>query len=300
VHARRLKQLAAFIVVAVTVASPQTKSKRYNLQGEVISKNPTTDQITVKHGDISGFMPAMTMPFKVKDPAVLRQLQPGDKIAAELVVPDNGNAWLDSIRILDRSGRRASKPASPTHPLVVGEAAPDLPMTNQDGKTIRLSDFKGKGVLVTFIYTRCPMPTFCPRLSSQFAKIQSDLKKTPDDYRRTHLLTISFDPKYDTPAVLRKYGLAYLDDDASGFAHWDFAVPTSGDLRKLANAFGLEYVEEDNQITHSMDIVLISPNGKVAKYWETEWTTPELEKALTEQAARVAAVSRSEAGPKGR
>ena len=139
-------------------------------------------------------------------------------------------------------------------------------------------------MLVTFIYTRCPMPTFCPRLTSQFAKIQEDLAKTPAYYDRTHLLTISFDPKYDTAPVLRRYGLAYLDNDASGFAQWDFASAAPSDLRKLANAFGLIYLEQGNQISHSMDIVLISPQGKIVKYWATDWTTAELEDALRTEA----------------
>jgi protein SCO1/2 len=143
------------------------------------------------------------------------------------------------------------------------------------------------------------MPTFCPRLSSQFARIHGALKKTPDDYRKTHLLTISFDPKYDTAPVLRKYGLAYLDDDASGFAHWDFAFTTPGDLRNLAEAFGLEYFEEDNQISHTMNIVLITPDGRVARYWSTEWTASELENALREQAAKVTAKFPPEAARKG-
>lgn len=138
-------------------------------------------------------------------------------------------------------------------------------------------------MLVTFIYTRCPLPTFCPRLSSQFAKIQDDLAKTPLDFAKTHLVTISFDPKYDTPPVLRKYGLAYLDNDPTGFSHWDFASTNPDDLRKIAYAFGLEYFE-NNQISHTMVIVLISPEGTVAKYWSTEWTAAELEDALRQQA----------------
>src|SRR5208337_4863905 len=107
--------------------------------------------------------------------------------------------------------------------LKIGEKVPDLQLVNQDGRPFHFSDFKGKAVLVTFIYTRCPMPAFCPRLSSQFAKIHDALAKTPDDYDRTHLLTISFDPKYDTAPVLRRYGLAYLDNNAEGFSHWSFA-----------------------------------------------------------------------------
>ncbi len=161
-----------------------------------------------------------------------------------------------------------------------GEHVPDLELINQDGKTFHLSDFKGKAVLMTFIYTRCPLPEFCPRLSSQFARIQQDLAKMPEDYARTHLVTVSFDPQYDTPEVLRKYGMAYLRDDAAGFSHWDFASAPPEKLRDLANAFGLYYLEEDNQISHSMNIVLIAPDGTVAKYWSADWTTPELEDAL--------------------
>jgi protein SCO1/2 len=258
--------------------------KTYQLRGQVMDKNVTTNEITVKHEDIPGFMPAMTMPYKVKDSAVVQEVEPGDKIAAEIVTANNGNDyWLEDIRITDESGRKIASAPVPPQRLEVGAHVPNLPLVNQDGKTIHFDDFKGKAVLLTFIYTRCPMPNFCPRLSSQFAKIHEDLAKTPDTYGKTHLLTISFDSKYDTAAVLRRYGLAYLDNDPSGFSHWDFASAAPGDLRKLADAFGLVYFEQDNQISHSMDIVLISPHGTIAKYWATEWTTAELEDALKEQ-----------------
>jgi len=280
--------IAIFAVSFAISASSQTRSRRYNLTGEVVSKKPASGEITVKHGDIPGFMAAMTMPYQVKDRSVLQEVQPGDKIAA-VVVAKGDEYWLENVRITDRSGRKTAKAPAPSHLLAAGEPVPDLPLTNQDGKTIHFRDFAGKAVLLTFIYTRCPMPNFCPRLSSQFAKIHDDLKKAPDELRRTHLLTITFDPKYDSSAVLRKYGLAYLDGDAAGFAHWDFASTSPADLRLLANAFGLEYIEEDNQISHTMNIVLIAPDGTVAKSWSTEWTAAELEQALREQAAKGAA-----------
>jgi protein SCO1/2 len=275
----------AMLMGILLATSCEGHTKRYPLRGNVLAKNPATNEITVKHEDIPGFMPAMTMPYKVKDPAVVQEVQPGDAIAADVVTANNGNDyWLEDVRITDESARKATKPAVAIHRLEVGERVPDIPLINQDGKTFHFSDFKGKALLVTFVYTRCPVPTFCPRLSGQFAKIQGDLSKTPDDFAKTHLVTISFDPKYDTPPVLRKYGLAYLDDDPGGFSHWDFASTNAGDLRKLAGAFGLEYFEEDNQISHTMDIVLISPEGKIMKYWATEWTTAELEDALRQQA----------------
>lgn len=275
------------VVVGLMIAGRESKTKRYVLHGQVLSTNAADNEITVKHDDIPGFMPAMTMPYKVKGPGVLQGLEPGDRIAADLITANKGNDyWLEDIRITDESQRKDAPVAAQPHFLSPGERVPSLPLINQDGKTFHLNDFRGKAVLVTFIYTRCPMPTFCPRLSSQFAKIHDDLVKTPADYDKTHLLTISFDPKYDTAPVLRKYGLAYLDDP-SGFSHWDFASTTPGDLRKLAQAFGLQYFEEDNQITHTMNIVLIKPDGTVAKYWSTEWTASELEDALR-QAARTA------------
>ncbi len=267
------------LLVAAFAGCRRTKS--YPLQGEVVSKNTKTSEITVNHGDIPGFMPAMTMPYRVNNPGLVEEVQPGDKIAAEVIVSKDGNGyWLEDVRITDESGRGQIKPPAAPRMLVPGERVPDVALINQDGRTIHLADFAGKALLVTFIYTRCPMPNFCPRLSSQFARIHNELKKKPSDYGKTHLLTISFDPKYDTAAVLRKYGLAYLDGDENGFAHWDFASTDAKDLDRLAQAFGLQYEVEDNQISHSMNIVLITPDGTVAKFWSTDWTWTELMESM--------------------
>ena len=277
------QRLIPVVCFGILLSGCQSKTKHYDLKGEVLDKNPATNEITVKHEDIPGFMPAMTMSYSVKDPNGFRQVEPGDGITADVITANSGNQyWLENVRITDESGRKTIKPGT-VHRLDIGDHVPALSLLNQDGKSFRLGDFKGKAVLITFVYTRCPVPTFCPRLSSQFAKIQDDLAKTPIDFAKTHLVTISFDPKYDTPPVLRKYGLAYLDNNPAGFSHWDFASTNPGDLRKIADAFGLEYFEEDNQISHSMVIVLISPEGTVARYWSTEWTTAELEDALRQQ-----------------
>jgi len=276
-----MRPIITIVALAILVAACKSKTSRHELKGEVIQRNPATSEITVKHGEIPGFMPAMTMPYKVSSPLMAAIVEPGDKIAADVITEGNGKDYLlDNIRITDTSGRKAPKTATAAPPLPPGSRVPDLELINQDGKTIHLTDFKGKALLVTFIYTRCPLPNFCPRLSSQFARIHEDLAKTPEDYSRTHLLAITLDPAYDTPAILRKYGLAYLHDDASGFSHWDFASTSADKLEKLAAAFGLSYQEADNQISHTMDIVLVSPDGTISKYWSTDWTTPELEDAL--------------------
>jgi protein SCO1/2 len=270
------------LVLAILLTITGCQGRKYVLRGQVLSTNSAQTEITVKHEEIPGFMPAMTMSYKVKDQAVIREMKPGDLVTADLIITNNGNDyWLEDIRITGQSGR-IIVPAGQTNFLAHGEYVLDLALVNQDEKTLRLSDFRGQALLMTFVYTRCPMPNFCPRLSSQFARIHQDLAKSPLDYRRTHLLTVSFDPKYDTPPVLRKYGLAYLNNDPSGFSHWDFASANPGDLKKLAEAFGLEYFDEDNQITHTMVIVLINPDGTISKRWSTQWTAAELEDALRE------------------
>ena len=280
--------LSLALALMLLGSSACSHRKTYPLQGQVIRTSPSSGEVMVDHGDIPGFMPAMTMAYKVKNAAVLQELQPGDKIAAEVVVSKDGNDyWLEDVRITDESRRGKVKPTE-SHMLIPGEKVPDVPLVDQDGQTIHLKDFSGKAVLVTFIYTRCPVPTFCPRLSSQFARIHNELKTTPDDYSKTQLLTISFDPKYDTPAVLRKYGLAYLEGDASGFSQWDFASTKEADMRRLAQAFGLDYQEQDNQISHTMNIALIAPDGTLVKSWSTEWTSDELLKTLRQAAHRSA------------
>ena len=279
------------VVLLLTLSVGCNRTKKYPLQGEVVAKNAATNEITVNHGDIPGFMPAMAMPYRVKDPAVVQELQPGDQIAAEVMFGKNpSDYWLEDVRIT-RQSPRPSTPAVVPKMVLPGERVPDAALINQDDREIHFSDFAGRALLVTFIYTRCPMPDFCPRLSSQFAQIHNELKKNPEDYAKTHLLTISFDPKYDTPLVLRKYGLAYLDGDASGFSHWDFATTNPKDLRRLAEAFGLRYEGENDQISHAMDIVLIAPNGTVAQYWSTNWTWTEL-MASMQNAAHVTAAAR--------
>lgn len=268
-----LAVFALLIVGLAILGGCRTTEKRYTLHGRVVGKSVATGQISVNHEDIPGFMPAMSMSYSVKDLQGLNQVQPGDVVTADVVVANKDTYWLEHLAVTDKSGRGAVSEIAP-HQLLPGESVPDVPLTNQDNKTLHLDQFKGKAVLVTFIYTRCPLPTFCPLISTEFAQIHRELAKTPSDYDKSHLVSVSLDPAYDTPPVLRKYGLAYLQDDASGFQHWDFAATSSANLKTLATAFGLEYFQQDNQIAHSMSTVLLAPDGTVAMSWPgNEWKT---------------------------
>jgi protein SCO1 len=269
-----------FSLLAV-FAGCQDSPRHYTLSGHVLSKNQDTQQLTVNGDAIAGFMPPMAMSYMVKDLQGLDQVEPGDQIKADVVVANPDNYWLDHVTITDSSGRSAAIPVTQAQQLKTGQSVADVPLTNQDGKTLHLRQFKGKAVLITFIYTRCPLPTFCPLISSEFAAIHNQLQSVPADFGRTHLVSISLDPTYDTAPVLRKYGLAYLGDNPEGFKHWDFVSTSPADLQKLASAFGLEYYEQDNQIAHSMETVLLAPNGSVAQSWPgNDWKTPDVIAAM--------------------
>jgi protein SCO1/2 len=265
------------IVFLVTACKPKTREFQLR-HGQVVQTDASKKTVVIRHYDIPGFMPGMTMEYKIKDPQALADLQRGDVIDARVVVlKDGSDFWVDNVHVTDSSARTAGERAARL--LKPGQAIPDIELTNQDGKSFRLSDFKGKALLVTFIYTRCPLPEFCPALGSLFARVHESLAKTPAAYAHTHLLTISFDPKHDTPEVLRTYGLGYLHGDAAGFAQWTFAAPAADELKKLAEAFGLTYVEEADQISHSINIVLIGPDGRVVKYW-SDTNAKDLEAAI--------------------
>jgi protein SCO1 len=274
----------------VVLHPTNTPVDRYHLRGLVLATSAATDEITVKHGDIPGFMPAMTMAYKLKDRSEMQKLKPGDEISADILVhSDSDDYLLDSVTITSEARRGLLPAMLPPHQLMVGEAVPDLPLVNQDGKTIQLKDYRGKALLITFIYTRCPMPTACPLITSHFAKVNNDLAHDKKAYDKSHLISVSLDPAYDKPLVLRQYGLAYLDDNASAFSHWEFADTTPGDLKKLAEAFGLQYSEENNQITHTMATTLIDADSKVAQIWAgSDWNPEDVANAVKAVALKAA------------
>lgn len=255
--------------------------KTYVLTGLVISKQPSTQQLVIHNYDIPGFMSEMTMPYAVKDPDGFDRVQPEDLIRAEVVVEQPGQFYLDHLVVTGKGAPKSSLGGAAQRVLVIGDKAPDVPLVNQDGKTLRFSQFQGKAVLLTFIYTRCPFPDYCPLLSRQFAAIQKELSNNPEDYKRTHLISISLDPSYDKAPILRAYGLSYLDHDPKGFQHWDFVSTSPEDLHKLVGSFGLDYSQEDGQISHSMNTILLAPDGTVANMWPgNEWKPNEVAEVM--------------------
>jgi protein SCO1/2 len=269
------------ICVSLLLSSCKHSPKAYTLTGRVISKQPDTQQLIIDNDDIPGFMAAMTMPYLVKDSDGFQRVQPKDVIRADVVVEKPGKFWLEHLTVTGKSAAQSAAEGPTPEVLRVGDAVPDVPMVNQDGKTLHFARFKEKVVLTTFIYTRCPFPDYCPLLSRQFAAIQKELAKNPDDYKKTHLISITLDPNYDKPPVLREYGLSYLEHDPKGFEHWDFVATTPADLQKLTASFGLTYYEQSGLISHAMNTILLAADGTVAYMWpDNEWRASEVFDAM--------------------
>ena len=253
--------------------------KHYAIQAEVISADPEKKLITVKHGDIPGLMPAMTMTYQVAEPAQIAALQPGDKISADLVVSES-KGRLEKIVLVSKGD---GKPSGTTQRIPEkGDVVPDFALVNQDGKRIHLSDYRGKAVLVTFIYTRCPLPDFCPRMNENFRAVQKFLKATPDAAKHAVFLSVSFDPKSDTPAVLRHYASLYKKSvPGEKPFDWQFAAPSEKDLPEMARFFGLVIQPEQGQIVHSLSTTLIGPDGKIVEWYSgNDWAPAEVAQAM--------------------
>jgi protein SCO1 len=250
--------------------------KRYHLVGKVVALDARGSSVVVDHQAIPGFMEAMTMAYPVRDPNILTPLAVGDEITADVVVAPDG-AYLENIVVTKKGTPGQAAPTS-EHEPAPGDKVPDFVLTNQDGKRIHLSSFEGHVLLVTFIYTRCPFPTFCPLVSRNFAEIYADTRKDPALDSKVRLLTISFDPQHDTPKVLRAYGGSFRDvAGAIPFDRWEFAVPSQADLKKIADFFGLFFTPNGGQIVHSLSTTVISPQGTVYKWYEdNQWTPKDL------------------------
>ena len=257
-------------------AATNSSYKLYKLRGKVVATNPSTGEVTLNHEAIPGYMDAMTMPYKLKDPSILSELHPGDVITADLLVSQAADASvvLDHIVVVAQ-GKPDYRPTVIYHVPSKGDAVPNFKLRNQDGHIIHLDQFRGKELLITFIYTRCPLPNFCPLVTRNFAVIDNQLRADPALRGKTQLLCVSFDPEHDTPDRLKAYGEQYIGSDAkTAFAHWDFAVPDKLVLGEMAKFFNVGMTDAaDGTITHTLSTTLIGRDGKVLKFYPgNEWT----------------------------
>lgn len=277
------------------VPPPPAISKVFKIRGKIVATDAAAGKVTLDHEAVPGFMDAMIMPYKLADPSIMSELHPGDRITADVMVdqispdPAGGykNARLDNIVVISQA-KPDYKPTVQFHVPTAGDQVPDFALLNQSGKMIHMDQFKGRVVLMTFIYTRCTLADFCPRMSRNFAEIDKALAGDPALYAKTHLLSVSFDPTYDTPAVLKSYGGAYTGNyTQERFAHWDFAAPPVKELPEITQFFDVGITPgESKSLTHSLSTVLIGKDGKVVAWYPTnDWQPSEMVAAVKAAAA---------------
>jgi len=270
--------LCLCLTLASTACSSAPDRRTFTLQGQVQSLDAVSKQVVVKHEEIKGFMPAMTMPYDVADAKALEGLAPGDLINAKLVVFSNG-AQLEEIKKVG-SAPLEKPPADVANPptassgfelLKPGEAVPAGKFLDQDGKPRTFAAFKGDPVVMTFIYTRCPLPTFCPLMDRHFASLQKTLEADPS-LSKVKLVTVSFDPTTDTPAVLKKHGKSLGAD----FSRWTFLTGDRDDVDQFAARFGVQVsraLNDARDITHNLRTAIIGADGKLLKvYTGNDWS----------------------------
>jgi protein SCO1 len=279
--------------------SGDTNRQVFQVKGVIKSIKPNGKTAEIAHEEIPGYMVAMTMDFEVKNTNDLKGLKAGDRVAFDMVVTKD-DGWIERVRklapedkgkqpaeIVVNTGDTNSTNAGPrkfrkspiVEPLAVGDQVPDYKFTNHLGQPISLAQFRGRALAVTFIFTRCPFPTFCPRMNQNFAGVQERMK-SPGNPTNWTLLSISFDPEYDTPERLANYAKQYSPD----INHWQFATGDFWNLDGLTEQLMLQFWKQDNTINHNLRTTIFDTHGRlttnfIGNEWKAEEFADELKKA---------------------
>ena len=264
------------MAIALLSCAKKPAGKRYELEGRVVAVDSGSRTLTVAHEDVQGLMPGMTMPFLVGrgEQWVFGKIGPGDHIHATLVMTDH--AELQDISFT-KASEIVSDGTSNVRIPEPGDPVPNFVFVNQSGKTVHLNQLRGKPLLLTFIYTRCPVPDFCPRMSNNFAGVLKQLAGNPEGFGKAQLLSISIDPQFDTPTVLHAYGTHFAGSIDPNFSHWQFVTGSPEEVHKAADFFGLSYDQKQGQIVHTLRTILVGPDGKIVKvYPGNEWKVAEV------------------------
>lgn len=272
----------------ITPSATNTVSQVYETRGVVRAIPETGHTLVVRHEEIPGYMPKMTMELNVRNTNEIAGLERNDEITFQLVATAETH-WIQNIKRVGKvTEAETSAPENPGYVLVkeleLGDAVPDYELLAEDGRTIRFSDFRGRAVAFTFIFSRCPLPDFCPRMGNGFAGAREIVLTNAPGLTNWQFLSISFDPDYDTPEVLRVYARSYRHDNPD---RWLFATASQQVLRTFAPELDLMLAkEEGGSISHNLRTAVIDPQGRIHKLFNgNRWTGEELAQALQEAAS---------------
>ena len=233
--------------------------RTFSARGVILEIKPDTSQLVIQHQAISNYMDAMTMPFKVKDPAPLAELKRGDQVTFQLNVTAD-ESWVDHLQkigVVSLAQSKTNSQPTETHAPRPDKSLLDYKFTNELGQAVSFNDFRGQALAVTFFYTRCPLPEYCPRLSMNFKEASQKLEAMTNAPTNWHFISVSFDPQADTPEILKSYGRRYGYDPA----HWSFFTGPQDKIAELARGSGIKYETEAGTINHNFRTLIINPEG---------------------------------------
>ncbi len=245
----------------------QADARQYEARGIVRGFAPDHSTVQIEHENIPGFMPSMTMPFEVRAKKEIADLKLGDAISFQLNVTER-DSWIDSIKQIDSATVHLPTPlprasAVRAERLHEGDPMPEFHLIDEEGKPINLESFRGHPLVLTFIFTRCPIPNFCPLMSRNFEQLQSVIQEGSGPLAKTKLLSISFDPEFDTPQVLKDYAASAHAEPAI----WTFATGTPTEIGVITQRFAVLVQPEAGTISHSLATALIDADGRIVEIW---------------------------------
>jgi protein SCO1/2 len=265
----------------------KSNEQSFAARGIVKELNPGGRTVLVSHEAITNYMEGMTMPFKVKESQELTGLAAGDRISFRLHVTET-ESWIGQIAKIGTvpldKGRQVASPMATEGPASV----PSQPLlafkfTNELGQAVRLDDFRGQALAITFFFTRCPIPDFCPRLSKNFQEASRKLSSLKDGATNWHFLSVSFDTEMDSPRVLKAYGEMYHYDPA----HWSFLTGPADKVGELARASNVTFERDGGSFNHNFRTLIIDPTGHLQTVFPTGG---DLSDAIVEEILKAAAV----------
>jgi protein SCO1/2 len=256
------------LLVAACSSAPAADARRYQLTGHISGREAATNRVVIAHDAIAGLMPAMSMPFEIKGD--VPPMQDGDRVLATLVVTPS-SSWLEDVRVTAPGGGSIAPPIM--NRAVPGALVPALSLLNQDARSFTLRDVAGRVLVLTFIYTRCPLPDFCPLMVQHLERVRRRANEEGIS-QRVAFLGITLDPAYDTPAVLRTYGESMLKG-VNPFEQWTLATGSPQQTGDVARFFGVDYRLDNGLVTHTLVTAVVGADGRLVRTFPSNSWLPD-------------------------